>query len=183
MDDQIRAGEKGVGPLQRLKNLSREEQEFLLEQRKGDKAISVAKLIRQIEARHGIYGLSGPRWSEFVKYFEEQEGIRLADDSVENLESLYAAEELTPQAVHAHCVKVLRVTGLRTGDLKILKYVASEMRKVMEMQESRERWLEERRTKVDAGLGAVYEEIKHIPAAVELYEKILELLPSKEGTE
>lgn len=174
MSERVRIDGDGPSALQQLRDLSLEEQECLINQRRGKGAkTSVLKLLGQIEARHKIYGLSQQDWSRFVRWFEEKESIREANGSVQNLRAL-STDLMTPDDVHEWCVDVLRVTGLRERDIKTLKFVTTEIRKVMQLSHSREKWQEDQREKIDAGLDAVFEDIKGDAVAKELFEKIKE---------
>jgi hypothetical protein len=179
MSDRVRIGDAGAGPLQRLKDLSVEEQECLILQRTGKSKTSVARLIAQIEARHGIHGLSAQRWSDFAKWFAERQSIQEANASVQNLRAL-STDLLTPDDVHQFCVDLLRITGMRDGDIKTLKFVTQEIRKVMALSHSREKWQEDQREKIEAGLDAVFQDIKSDAVAVELFEKIKERIRPKQ---
>jgi hypothetical protein len=137
MSERRRISSEGPSPLQRLKDLPDEEQEFLIEQRQE---LEVKQVIAQIEARHKIFGLSQSRWSDFVAWYREREALRAANASVSNMRAIYSTTELTPEAVHQHCVDLLRTAGITDKDFKTLRFVTTEVRKVMELSHSREKF-------------------------------------------
>lgn len=174
-------GPQGPAPIQLLKALPPEEQEFLYEQRGK---LSARKLIAQhIEGRLGIHGLREQRLSEFWRWLESQWSVAEANESVDQLRQL-SADLMTPEDVHRFCLDLLRTTGMRLRDLKTLKFVTREIRAVMQLAHSREKWREEQREKIEAGLDAVGEDIKDDAVAVELFEKIKSRIAAKqEGRE
>lgn len=124
---------KGVSPLERLKGLPEAERDALLAMREGATAVSVETLLRRIATQYRISGLSARRWSDFVRWSEEQRAIQEANASVDNLRAIYTEAQLEPEEVHRHCVELLRVTGMRQGDLRTLRFVTTEVRKAIEL--------------------------------------------------
>jgi len=157
--ERIRIDQDGPSPLQQLKGLPPEEQEFLVAQRQGKKPIPVAKLIAQIEARHGIYGLTPPRWSDFFRWFTEQREIRSANETVANIREIFS--EVMPSAsaeeTHKFLVNFLTAQGFAQGSEKALRFATVETRKSIEVSQKdrRIRLLEQNQASVKEKLEAV----------------------------
>lgn len=173
-------GDGEVSPLEKLRQLVRlnpAEGEFLRQQKKGKSAL---KVIALIEGRHQIYGLNAQRLSEFWGWLRQRENTALAQTSVENLRSMFEGDQLTPEGMHQWLVDLLQSTGMEKKNLKLLVLVTQEIRKMIVVKNAKEKWQADQYDKRQAGLAAVFEEIKHNPTAVELYEKIISVLQAKE---
>ena len=167
-----RAGEDGVSPLEQLRELVRKdpaEGEFLRLQKKGKTAL---KVIGMIEGRHGIYGLNAQRLSDFWKWLRQRECKDWAATSVSNLRDMFVEETASPDSMHKFLVDLLGMTGMEKKNLGLLKYVTTELRKIMQIRDAKEKWQASQLDKVQTGLNAVFEEIKHDEIAVSAFEKI-----------
>ncbi len=131
----------------------------------AEKKLSAVKLIAQIEARHGIHGLNAQRLSDFWRWLKQREEMAAANSSVENIREIFASDKASPKELHRWLVDLLKVTGLEKRNLTVLRFVTTEIRKVMQLSHEKEKWQEAQREKIDAGLDAVYEEIKADPVA------------------
>lgn len=131
----------GDGPsaLERLKRLPAEKQEAIAGQAQE---LSAVKLIAQIEARHGIHGLSARRLSDFLRWHSEQREIRAANDSVKNIREIF--EEVMPGAgraeTHKFLVRFLAAAGFGQRDHKLIQFAAVEERKAIEIEQERQKF-------------------------------------------
>ncbi len=139
MSRKPRVDADGPSALQRLKALSREEQEFLAAQAQE---LTGAKLIAQIEARHKISGLSEQRLSDFWRWFALQQEMRVANESVANIRQIF--EEVMPGAgseeTHRFLVRFLSAQGFGQKDHGLLKFVTVETRKAIENEQEKEKF-------------------------------------------
>lgn len=130
----------GQTAYQRLKALSPEEHEAIMGQLEE---LSQAKVIAQIEARHGIRGLTPARLSDFsARWYPEQREIRAANDTVSNIREIF--EEVMPGAgrleTHKFLVRFLAGTGFGQKDYKLLQFATVEERKAIEIEREREKF-------------------------------------------
>ena len=171
MSRKPRIDSDGPSPLQRLKRLSAEEHEFILLQ--GEK-LSQARLIAQIESRHGIHGLTPARLSEFSRWFAEQQSLREMNEAAaafrENFEKENPAATL--EEAHEATLAFLHLKAGRMDDVKLMKFVLSEIRKARSLAHEREKWREEMKGKLEKGLDALFQEIKGNAAALRLFEEL-----------
>lgn len=121
----------GPGAIQRLKNLSWEEIEFLLSQASE---ISARKVIAQIEARHGISGLSEQRLSDFWRWAQSQQALRKMNADAEQFRTEFAKEnpQATLEEAHEATLAYLHLKAAREDDTKLAKFVLIELRKARE---------------------------------------------------
>lgn len=180
-DDRMpRVDGDGPSPLEQLRQIVRAnpaEGEFLRAQKKKLKATA---LIAQIEARHGIHGLNAQRLSDFWRWLLQRETRSAANAAVENLREMAGSSASTPEEVHQWLVDLLQITGLEKKNISLLCFVTAEVRKVMQLAHSREKWQAAQQEKIDAGLQAVFEDIKSDAVAVELFEKIKQRIAAKQ---
>ena len=104
--------------------------------------MSAEAIIADIEKRHKVHGLSAPRLSEFWRWLSEQQEIRLANESVQNIREIF--NEVMPGAgaeeTHKFLVRFLSAQGFGQKDHKLLKFVTVETRKAVEIERERERF-------------------------------------------
>lgn len=134
MSRKPRIQESGPSPLERLKELVREnpsEGEFLFAQRKK---LSATRLIAQIEARHHIIGLTEPRLSDFWRWYAEQEALRQMNEDAETFRQNFAKENpsATLEEAHEATLAFLHLKAAREDDTKLAKFVLIELRKARE---------------------------------------------------
>lgn len=173
MDDsrKPRIGPNGPSPLERLRQLVRdnpEDGEFLREQ--GEK-LKAVQIIAQIEARHGIHGLNEQRLSDFWRWLGRRKAMEYADQAVTDAREMFSSKAATMRDLHRWLVDLITATGLEVGNLSILAAMTSEIRQIMQLDHSVEKLTESQKKKVDAGLDAIFEGCKGDPKAVELYSK------------
>ncbi len=166
-----RIGPNGPSPLERLRQLVRdnpEEGEFLRSQKEQ---LTGVQIIAQIEARHGIHGLNEQRLSDFWRWLGRRKAMEIADQAVTDAREMFGTKAATLRDLHRWLVDLITATGLEVGNLSILAAMTSEIRQIMQLDHSVEKLSEAQKKKVDAGLDAIFEECKTDPKAVELYTK------------
>lgn len=173
-----RIDQDGPSPLARLKRLVREnpaEGEFLEAQ---SQQLSASRLIAQIESRHGIAGLTEPRLSDFWRWLSEQRALRQMNEDAESFREAFHQDNpaATLEEAHEATLAWLHLRAARGDDEKLMKFVLGEMRKARSLAHTREQWREEMKTKLDAGMEALFKEIKENPAALRLFDQLKETL-------
>lgn len=161
-----------LSPLEQLKELCRQDAtlgDFLRSQRKE---MGGKKMVRFIEEKYGIFGLSTQRVSDFWRWLEQRENTATANSAVADLRQIFSDDRATPEGLHKWILDLLTATGLQEDNIKILGFVAQEVRKIMALRDAKEKWSASQKTKVDAGLDAVLADISSDPVAVELFEQI-----------
>lgn len=134
-----RIGPDGPSPLQQLKALSVEEQEFLLEQK--TKKVSAVKLIAQIEARHRIFGLTESRLSDFWRWLRTRIFLRQENEDVETFREEFIAKYPGSSWKEAHLAAVcwLKLKAGRTDNEDLMALAVAEMRKAMVIEQNEEK--------------------------------------------
>ena len=129
----------GPGPLQQLKALSAEEHEFIAGQKEK---LSAAKLIAQIEARHGIHGLTPARLSDFWRWLSLQQEMRAANETVANIREIFSVSmpNASAEETHKFLVNFLTAQGFASKSEKTLQFATVETRKAIEIQQEREKF-------------------------------------------
>jgi hypothetical protein len=129
-------------PLALLKRVAQEDPEEIEWLQEMSKTASARHIIVQIEARHGIHGLTVQRLSDFWRWLSEQQEIRAANASVANLREIF--EEVMPGAgreeTHRFLLRFLAAQGFGTRDHKLIQFVAVEERKAVQLAQEREKF-------------------------------------------
>lgn len=161
----------GPSPLQRLKGLSQEEHEFIVFQ---GATLSAKRLISQIEARHGIHGLTEQRLSDFSRWFAEQQALREMNEAAATFRENFAQDNpaATLEEAHEATLAFLHLKAGSSDDVKLMKFVLGEIRKARSLAHEREKWREDMKGKLEKGLDALFQEIKGNAAALAHFEAI-----------
>lgn len=143
MIERRRNSDSGKSPLQALKDLPAEDRDALV--RKREEGFTVAQILAQIEAHHGIAGLSSQRWSDFLRWQARQRYWAQAQDAVADLRETFAAHLPggSDDAVHAYLVDLVKSMLATTEDPELqaglLKFAVVETRKRMEISHAARR--------------------------------------------
>lgn len=142
------APDGGPSLLEQLRQLSDEEHDFLLAQKKQ---VSATRIIAQIASRHGIHGLTQQQLSAFWRWLDGRKAVVQMNADAEQFRGEFAREApaATAEQIHIKTVDYLRMKGLREDDRKLLAFAVTEARKALVLEQNEQKLAMEReRTEV-----------------------------------
>lgn len=165
----------GILPaLTRLKKLEKHHRESIIMWLEDKPQSEVAVLI---ERNFSISCASSDSWpatlTRFHQWMNRQPEIEAANAFAEFLQNRLESSQGLPVAqIRSFVLETLTLIADQSRSPEILLPLARELRATDSLELAKDKWLKAKQTKLDAGLDALFGEIKGSPRALEIFENL-----------
>lgn len=172
-------------PMTRLKQLSEDHQALIVEWLKEKPQTEVAALItRNFDIEPGSPESWPSLLSEWLGWYwrklDRQEASTISEELAEFMAEING-EDPSPETLRDYQLKMVTrwLSKTRHEDPKVMLAMARELRAGETLQLAKDKWIEARQKKLDAGLDALHEELKGNARAMEIFRELQEALSGK----
>jgi hypothetical protein len=169
-------------PMSRLKALSKQHRETIVMWLNDKTQDEVAKLIeRNFDISLGEPEQFRPLLSRWLEWQLRQPELEARNAFAEFLQDrLESAPDLDAELLRKYIMDLLGMMADQTRDAGLLLKLAKELRASDTLELAKDKWRKAKESKLEAGLDALFEEIKGVPRAVEIFDKLKSELSAAE---